>query len=109
MEDALLVAERIRHKIESEEFVSEDEKKLRMTVSLGVAAFRPELNDMKELIAQADAALYFAQQNGRNQVACMKDGAYRSVAPEPGPDAASGGEAAGAARKHTHRRLKPSS
>lgn len=79
MDDALLVAERIRRKISEEEFHAEDGKKLSVTVSLGVSAFRPEFTDMKELIAEADASLYFAKQNGRNQVAVCRDGEYASL------------------------------
>jgi diguanylate cyclase (GGDEF)-like protein len=109
VEDALLVAGRIRGKIAAEDFLSDDGKKLNVTVSLGVAAFRPELTDMKELIAEADAALYFAKQNGRNQVACMKDGEYRSIdfkSEQGSTDDAYAGDAAALPGKRTRRRTK---
>lgn len=48
--------------------------KCRITASLGVAAFRPELQKrdaskiLEEMLGQADRALYAAKKNGRNQV-----------------------------------------
>lgn len=44
-----------------------------VTVSLGVASLRPTLNDTFEtLVEEADAALYQAKQQGRNQVVAYK-------------------------------------
>jgi diguanylate cyclase (GGDEF)-like protein len=109
IDDALLVAERIRRKIAGEEFVSDDGKKLNVTVSLGVAAFRPGLTDMKELIAEADAALYYAKQNGRNQVACLKDNEYRRITPGPDEENAANAdidEIGDAPSKRTRRKSK---
>lgn len=82
LEDALLVAERIRVKIAEQMIGVEGEKSVQATASLGVAAFGPELSDMKDLIASADAALYFAKKNGKNRTAFASGGECRSVTPE---------------------------
>lgn len=75
-EEALQCAERIRAAIASAEL-----EPLRgpLTVSLGVAA-QPEDGDaLRELIAAADEAMYYAKRNGRNRVAAATD-----IAPSSG-------------------------
>ena len=72
--DALLVAERVRTKIEKHEFIGLDNQKLRVTASLGVADFQPDLADPKTMIARADAALYFAKQHGKNRTCYFSQG-----------------------------------
>ncbi|HLD36935.1 MAG TPA: GGDEF domain-containing protein [Planctomycetota bacterium] len=66
-EDARTFAERLRKKIEAQSFTSETGQKLKVTVSLGAAEYGNEMTDFKELISQADTALYRAKQSGRNQ------------------------------------------
>ncbi len=68
MQGALVVAERYRKRIE--EFVLiEDEKELKITISLGVAAYpHPDINNVDDIIRYADNALYQAKKNGRNRV-----------------------------------------
>lgn len=63
IEDAMNTAERIRSAVEREPV--ED---LKVTISLGVAAFHPEMSP-RELISAADGALYQAKREGRNRVA----------------------------------------
>jgi len=84
MDDALLVAERVRTKIESQKFIGHDNQKLRVTVSLGVADFQPDLADPKTLIARADAALYFAKQHGKNRTSFFSSGEICLVEPKAG-------------------------
>ena len=84
LEDALLVGERIRLKIADHKFRAEDGRGLSVTVSVGVASFRQDLTEMKELIARADAALYFAKQNGKDRTAFLSDGRCRMVTLEEG-------------------------
>jgi diguanylate cyclase (GGDEF)-like protein len=50
------------------------ETPLQVTVSIGVAALANSRRDLDELIAAADAALYRAKGQGRNQVCLMADG-----------------------------------
>jgi len=42
---------------------------LRVTMSIGVAVYPHDGNTTTDLVARADAALYFAKKNGKNQVA----------------------------------------
>ncbi|MBI5778488.1 MAG: GGDEF domain-containing protein [Planctomycetes bacterium] len=66
-DDAKVFAERLRKKIESQSFASQSGQKLKVTISLGAAEYSPKMADFKELISQADTALYRAKQGGRNQ------------------------------------------
>ena len=73
-EEAMLVAERIRLKIESHDFVYNGQH-LKVTISGGVSVFDSKKNPVKlpnEFINQADQALYEAKQNGRNRVTLFK-------------------------------------
>lgn len=60
------VAERIRHHIASEPVTVKDVK-LSVTVSCGVAARTGDTQSPDELVSNADAMLYAAKENGRNQ------------------------------------------
>jgi diguanylate cyclase (GGDEF)-like protein/putative nucleotidyltransferase with HDIG domain len=48
-------------------------KKLHVTVSIGVADFRPGMKDRRELIERADAAMYRAKEDGRNLIRTWKE------------------------------------
>lgn len=61
-------AERLRKKIETKPFILSAGQEIKITISLGVAEYKPaDGNDFKELISKADKALYRAKQKGRNQ------------------------------------------
>jgi diguanylate cyclase (GGDEF)-like protein len=64
---ALQTAERLRRVVAEEPF-DVGESRLRLTISVGVAARRSEDSDPGELLKLADRALYAAKANGRNQV-----------------------------------------
>jgi len=65
---AAIIAERIRALVASEPFAFE-EKKIPITISIGVAALAGGNFDKdKQLIAQADACLYQSKEGGRNRV-----------------------------------------
>lgn len=70
-EAAEVAAERIRKKIEETKFEWE-EKKISVTVSLGVATLRPGENVPDSMVRRADAALYKAKEAGKNRV-CIEN------------------------------------
>ena len=67
---ALLTAERLCKTIEQEQFEGEKESQPagEVTVSIGVASFPADANDVQSLIEAADSALYKAKESGRNRV-----------------------------------------
>jgi diguanylate cyclase (GGDEF)-like protein len=65
--DAPQAAERLCRSMANEPF-SVDGEKLRLTVSVGVAARRPQQDDPEDLLRLADRALYAAKASGRNCV-----------------------------------------
>jgi diguanylate cyclase (GGDEF)-like protein len=74
LESASIVAQRIRASVADQPFLLGEGQGLQVTVSIGVAALadfereHPIEEVAQALVAQADAALYEAKQNGRNQV-----------------------------------------
>jgi diguanylate cyclase (GGDEF)-like protein len=69
---AAVVAERIRKTIETHSFKGEEDS-LFVTVSIGVAAFKPaRMRSASQLIAEADKALYQSKEMGRNRVTVQK-------------------------------------
>jgi diguanylate cyclase (GGDEF)-like protein len=64
---ARILAERIRKSVESLQIQNED-KILRVTVSIGSATFPYDGGTKQEIIDNADKAMYFSKQNGRNRV-----------------------------------------
>lgn len=68
---ARLIAERLRQRIEKHT-VTQGNKNLRLTVSMGIAEFEFSLNKY-ELIGQADAALLQAKELGKNRVFVYHD------------------------------------
>jgi two-component system, cell cycle response regulator len=66
-DQAMELAERIRKKIELNEFVY-DGKRIVVTVSMGVSDVKPGMNDYKDVYRASDKALYKSKHNGKNQV-----------------------------------------
>ena len=69
---AILVAQRMRKKIEDNIFKAYDEK-LKMTVSIGLAVYPDDSQEMSDLIEAADKALYAAKSSGKNIVCEYKE------------------------------------
>ena len=68
-DNARLLAERIRHAIDQEHFISTAGRQaIRMTISVGLAIFPENAADENALITNADNALYKAKSSGRNKV-----------------------------------------
>ncbi|MEI6777287.1 MAG: GGDEF domain-containing protein, partial [Chloroflexales bacterium] len=71
LDDACIIAERLRAQIEANPLRRPDETELHLTVSIGVASTGLSLEsagDPKQLFCHADDALYTAKRNGRNQI-----------------------------------------
>lgn len=67
LEQALVLAERIRETVETTPLLV-DGHLLQLTVSIGAVAAAPGEHDVKGLLQRADAALYAAKRAGRNRV-----------------------------------------
>jgi diguanylate cyclase (GGDEF)-like protein len=65
--NAMQFAEKIRKLVEVAEFKFEDAI-IPVTVSIGVASLRGEIEDALEFIKQADTNLFAAKEAGRNRV-----------------------------------------
>ena len=74
-----LLAERLRSSVASKPLVAgsetRDGRPLHATVSIGVAALRPEIKDAPSLLKAADDALYRAKREGRNRVVMASEAA----------------------------------
>ncbi|TBW34305.1 PleD family two-component system response regulator [Siculibacillus lacustris] len=68
LEQAGVVAERIRTRVGSEPFVLPDGTTLVATVSVGVGALQSGGDTVETIMKRADGGLYEAKQNGRNRV-----------------------------------------
>jgi diguanylate cyclase (GGDEF)-like protein len=72
-EQSIEIAERIRKKIDSHPFPSgTDDHKLKVTVSIGLATYPDDASTKKELIDNADRAMYIAKFSGKNKT-CVAD------------------------------------
>ncbi|MBW2368332.1 MAG: diguanylate cyclase [Deltaproteobacteria bacterium] len=69
-EEAEIVAQRIRSSIAAEIYIPVSEKKVSVTVSIGVTQYR--LNEDKaDFIQRADKAMYSSKASGRDLVSCL--------------------------------------
>jgi diguanylate cyclase (GGDEF)-like protein len=67
-----ILAERIRAEVEGLEFPHESGM-VRVTISLGIAAYPGDGRTKPELIERADQALYRAKEGGRNRSVCWRE------------------------------------
>jgi diguanylate cyclase (GGDEF)-like protein len=66
---ALAIAEKLRDAVENKTYARiREDRRIKITISLGVATLSPNRSDPTALIDAADQALYAAKNNGRNQV-----------------------------------------
>jgi len=72
--EALLVAERVRRRVDERLFRMPDSREvLRATVSIGLATYPDDASEKKKLVAKADAALYRAKHGGKNAVVATSE------------------------------------
>lgn len=67
LDETMIIAERVRDLIEHTIFIHED-RRILITVSIGVAAADPEDRDAEPMLRRADQSLYAAKSAGRNRV-----------------------------------------
>lgn len=88
LEEALVVAERIRQGVEDLEFYpvvpGQGQRKARITVSVGASLYASK-GDMNEFVRQADVAMYSAKEAGRNRVALYRGEGEVQVFERPMP------------------------
>jgi len=65
-DNALILAERLRKRIEAL-IVKHDGLEIKFQISLGVSELNGQVKDYKQWFEQADQALYYSKENGRNQ------------------------------------------
>lgn len=70
IEEAVTVAQRIQTKLLSEEFVSMNGKKNRITLSVGITEYSPK-EDLAGFIARADKAMYLSKDRGKNTISVL--------------------------------------
>jgi len=68
LDAAANMAERMRAAVEAQSFDVEAGAPVKITVSIGVASWPAQADNMQTLVAAADAAMYAAKQSGRNRV-----------------------------------------
>lgn len=67
--EAAIIAERIRHAVESSETMhAESGESVRITVSIGIASIADDITSFEALLSRADRCLYQAKGIGRNRV-----------------------------------------
>jgi diguanylate cyclase (GGDEF)-like protein len=79
LKQAMEVAERIRSRVEKMDIKFQDAI-LKITISIGLAHAVPGMTETKDLIRQADEALYRSKEGGRNRVTL-----YQQDRPPPNP------------------------
>jgi diguanylate cyclase (GGDEF)-like protein len=83
-EQSRILAERVRKAVESMQ-VRNDDKVLKVTVSIGSATFPTDAGDKQGLIDNADKAMYASKQSGRNRVSFFSQvkNTPAGIAPQP--------------------------
>ncbi|MFT3985837.1 MAG: GGDEF domain-containing protein, partial [Lachnospiraceae bacterium] len=62
------IAELIRKNVQENHFITDKNEKINITISVGVSAYPNKSNNINNLVEIADKALYYAKDNGKNQV-----------------------------------------
>jgi len=72
-ENASIIAERLRYKIEHLVLNIKDGPTISPTISIGISGLPDDADNKEELIQKADKAMYFAKENGKNCVAVYNE------------------------------------
>ncbi len=71
-ESAVIVGERLREAVEKADINAYDEN-IKLTISIGIATFPNDTNELNQLIDRADQMLYKSKEAGRNRVMVYED------------------------------------
>lgn len=71
LEDAQILAEKIRSNVENMKSKYQENKELSITISLGISLLKEEDTSMQTVINRADKALYNSKSSGRNRVSVI--------------------------------------
>lgn len=82
VDEAFMVADRLRQKIFNNGFILESGERIPLSISIGVAGFPDDARIHSELVKSADKALYHAKRTGRNRVCTY----HETVLEMPGND-----------------------
>lgn len=74
LDDALNVAERVREQLEKKRFLAKENMNIRITTSIGVAAYPDHAMTRDEILNAADEALYGVKDGERNKVVAALSG-----------------------------------
>lgn len=74
--EAALIAEKLRHIIDKNCFISSDDRRIHVTASFGVTSFTKHRTDWNTLMQSADKAMYQAKSLGRNQVRVFDESSF---------------------------------
>ncbi len=68
LNEAIVVANRLREQIENKTFVFDQNSHQQVTVSIGVSTYHFDDQELNQIISRADLALYHGKQTGKNKV-----------------------------------------
>ncbi len=88
---ALAVGEKLRRIVASEQFTLTDQNPIPVTISVGVANYPDDVQELEDLIDHTDLALYDAKDQGRNRVVAYPARPKPVVVEEESEKAASSG------------------
>ncbi|MBN2439743.1 MAG: GGDEF domain-containing protein [Spirochaetales bacterium] len=66
--NALGPAMRLAAELDAIEFVSNENQRFKVTLSIGISEYHPTDKDNEAIIYRADQAMYYAKEHGRNQI-----------------------------------------
>jgi diguanylate cyclase (GGDEF)-like protein len=66
--NALGPAMRLAAELDKIEFTSSNNRKFKVTLSIGISEYHPSDKDNEAIIYRADQAMYYAKEHGRNQI-----------------------------------------
>ena len=78
-EGASIIAERLRTNIENIQVVTNENKIVTTTVSMGISQFPKHADDSESLIDKADKALYHSKKSGKNLVSVYQEDGFEEI------------------------------